>query len=90
MYLNPILVGFPITSLDALGGHLVILCPLKCRLVFMVVVVIGGLAVLKILVGRLGYMTMWFQNEYVIFLIWFSMYRYVILLAVDGGGGGGL
>ena len=32
---------------------------------------------------------MWFQNEYVIFLVWFSMYRYVILLAVDGGGGGG-
>ena len=51
-------MGFPITSLDALGGHPVILCPPKCRLVFVVVVVIGGLAVLKILVGRLGYMTM--------------------------------
>ena len=81
-------MGFPITSLDALGGHLVILCPPKCRLVFVVVVVIGELAVLKILVKRSGYMTMWFQNEYVIFLVWFSMYRYVILLAVDGGGGG--
>ena len=82
-------MGFLITSLDALGGHPVILCPPKCRLVFVVVVVIGGLAVLKILVGRLGYMTMWFQSEYVIFLIWFSMYRYVILLAVDGGGSSG-
>ena len=81
-------MGFPITSLDALGGHPVILCPPKCRLVFVVVVVIGELAVLKILVKRSGYMTMWFQNEYVIFLVWFSMYRYVILLDVDGGGGG--
>ena len=82
-------MGFPITSLDALGGHPVILCPPKCRLVLVVVVVISGLAILKILVRRSGYMTMSFQNEYVIFLIWFSMYRYVILLAVDGGGSSG-
>ena len=58
--ISPYLDGLcPITSSYTLGGYLVIFCPPKCRLVVVVVVIIGGLAILKIWVDKFGYVIFW-------------------------------
>ena len=58
--ISPYLDGLcPITSSYTLGGYLVIFCPLKCRLVVVVVVIIGRLAILKIWVDKSGYVIFW-------------------------------